>query len=683
MKKIPALLLTLVLLLTMMGMPASAEGNAMKFDKTANRVFEGETLQLVLVREGDPASGEVTYASSNTKVAAVDDQGVVSGLAKGQTTITATVKTEKKTYKAQLNVTVARKAESITVNTEKLPVFEPADERIAGLLEPREAEDEAGTFPVIVIPVKKSYDLKITVTPKDATSRRAVVTSDSPDVVSVRNGTLITGVAPGETIVTIANELSPEICTKYRVLAVQPLTRIALSLPEKQVAVGEQISVVPELIPADASIPDLIWSSADERIATVDEKGTVTGVARGNARINVTAVDGSNVRASISVRVIQKAEQVTLDKEEATVDTGRSVILKATVLPKNTDDKNVVWSSSDESVATVNKQGRVTAVSLGDCEIICTSAVNGSAVAKAVIHVQQPVTKISFNETPVIYAGEDGKVAWTVEPANASNPAVTLSSANPKALTVDPDGTIHGIAAGEAYVRAKSTDGSNRQAQIKVRVLQHVTGVHMKRKTAYVDVRETVAIHALLEPDNASNKNVAFSVDDESIAKVKGKGNRVSITGVSKGDTVVRAVTEDGGFETSIAVKIGDWDKALRLRGFTWNDKGDFALRVRNDSDLTITQITAEVRMFDPSPDADNAPIPINTRDGSHVVTAVWKKPLLPGEETSLKNPWRMINYKAPDNMDLTRGTVTIVSYQVEEDWIKTIRENHRQNEDW
>ncbi len=104
---------------------------------------------------------------------------------------------------------------------------------------------------------------------------------------------------------------------------------------------------------------------------------------------------------------------------------------------------------------------------------------------------------------------------------------------------------------------------------------------------------------------------------------------------------------------------------------------------MKNNSELTITEITAEIRMFDASPDAGNAPIPINTKDGSHVVKAVWRKTLLPGEETSLRNPWKMINYKAPADMDVTRGTVTILSYQIDDDWIKTIRERRRPFQDW
>lgn len=676
MKRIPALLLALALLLAIL--PASAEGNAMKFDKSVNRVFEGETLQTVLTLEGDPAGGELTYESSNPKVATVDGQGVVTGVSKGEAVITASSKTEKKTFRTQLNVTVARKASSVEVNTEKLPVYDAADEKVAGLLAP----DESG-LPVLVLPVKKSYTLRIAVLPKDASSRRVTLESSDPEIFRVRGRDTVTGVAPGEAVLTVANELSPEVRTQFRVLVIQPVTRVSLSLPAKTVAAGEQISVAAEVLPADASVPGLVWSSADESIATVDANGVVTGIARGNARIVAAATDGSNVRASVSVRVVQKAEQVTLDKTEVTVDVGRTAVLKASVLPKNTDDKKVVWSSSDESVATVSSQGRVTGKALGECEIICASAVNGEAVARATVHVQQPVKKVAFDGEISVYAGEEGRLSWTVSPADASDPSVTLSVGKPSVLAVDQDGTVRGLAAGETYVKAVANDGSNSWARVKVRVLQHVTGVHMKRHTAYIDVRETASVSAVLEPENASNKNLTWTVDDPAIAKVKGKGSRVSITGVSKGTTRVVGVTEDGGLETSIAVNIGDWDKALKLLGFDWDEKGRFAIRVRNNSDVTVTRITAEIWMFDASPDADNAPIPINQKDKSHVVKAVWKKALAPGEETTLKAPWQMVDYVAPADMDITRGTVFLVSYQVEDDWIKTIREKHRPFLDW
>ena len=88
---------------------AAAEGNILRFEKTANRVYAGETIQTVLTREGAPAGGELKYSSSSEKTATVDANGRVTGVSRGQATITATVKVEGRTYRAQMTVTVEKK----------------------------------------------------------------------------------------------------------------------------------------------------------------------------------------------------------------------------------------------------------------------------------------------------------------------------------------------------------------------------------------------------------------------------------------------------------------------------------------------------------------------------------------------------------------------------------------------
>ena len=129
-------------------------------------------------------------------------------------------------------------------------------------------------------------------------------------------------------------------------------------------------------------------------------------------------------------------------------------------------------------------------------------------------------------------------------------------------------------------------------------------------------------------------------------------------------------------------MKVGDWDHALQLKSFDWReDDGRFYLRVANKSSLHITRITAEISFYE-TESGDNNPIAVNTKDGSNTVTVVWKKPVDPGETTG-KDLWQMVNYQAPADMMKTRGVVTIVSYQIDDDWIKTIRKNNRQNSEW
>ena len=651
----------------------AAEGNALKFDRNVNVVFEGETLQTVLTREGEAAEGELTYASSNTKAATVDENGVVTGVAKGSTTITATVVNGSKTFRAQLSVAVARKAQSIDVDIAKLPLYESAGYIEAGLLKQLDDPEENALL-AVVIPLKKNYTVRANVLPRDATSRRVVVTSDDEEILRVR-GTTLTGLKPGETFLTIASDLSPEVNLRFRVLVLQPVSRIAITADAPSVAAGSTVALTASVLPEDASIPRILWESADERIATVDENGNVTGVKHGNARIVAYAADGSNVRSNISIKVTQSAQEITLDHPQLTVDVGRNAMLHATVLPRETDDKKVVWSSSDESVATVNAQGRVTGVSLGTCEITCASSATEGVQTVATVTVQQPVTKVTFAAAPLVYKGEPTKLEWTIEPANASNPALSFTSSNTRVLTVAEDGTVTGVSSGEAFVNAITTDGSNRRARVKVKVGAHVTGATMRRATAYIDKGENAFTGAVVEPKDAANINIIWSTADEHIAKispVRNQGNRVRITGVAEGEAVVSGVTEDGGFPVSIAVKIGDWDHALKLTD-AHVDGADIHLTVKNQSELNITSITAEVAVFD----ADGKPVPANSKDFSNVFKVVYKQPLDPDATTKDKY-WQTINFLLPDSPTVAEYVVTITEYQVDKDWIKVIREKHR-----
>lgn len=666
----------LILALLCIGTAGMAEGNSMLFDKSANTVFEGETLQTILNREGEPAGGTVSYQSSAPKIMTVDENGVVTGVKKGQATLTATVQGEKRAYTARLQINVAKKAETIEItNADKLPVYTAEDPLLEGLLEKRESEEE-NALPVLLIPIKKTVTVNSTVMPKDATNRK-IVTACEPDGLIKVNLKDLTGKTAGEGILTLANELSPEVRTTYRVLVIQPATRITLAASAANVAVGETVQLTANIEPEDAPIRGVVWSSGDEKIATVDENGVVTGIKRGNARIVATAKDGSNVRANISVKVVQKAEGVTLDKPEVTVDAGKNVLLKATITPTNTDDRSVTWTSSDESIATVNAQGRVSGLKLGDCQITCTSNSNGAVQAVAVVHVQQPVTKITFDPAPEIYVGESGKLTWTVEPADASNPAVKLTSTNKSVLSVDEDGTIHGLKHGETYVDAISTDGSNRKARLKIKVMQHVEGVSMIRQAAYIDVKESAHAGATIIPKTADNQLMTWESDDPSIVKVVADAKKagVTLTGLSLGKTTVRGTTVDGGFETSLKVHVGDFDHGLTIVSGKVDKYGWLTLRVRNDLEYPVNGIKVLVSVWD---NRDH-PVDVNTKDGSNGVDYVYNKTLQPGEIT--KDAYWTVDYFNPvtePNVDYYEAEIR--SYQIDHDWVKTVRRHDKYN---
>ena len=570
---------------------------------------------------------------------------------------------------------LAEEGDTVTLklNAGKLSVYAADDPYLNGL------NAGGGTLPVIVLSVKKSIQPQVIVTPKTVKNKKVTFSVDNEAIVRVK-GNNLTGLKTGETVLTIASVQDPAATLQYRIVVIQPVTRITLTAPAKNVAIGGTLKLEPAYTPANATMKRVAWTSSDRKIATVDENGVVTGVKRGNARITAIAADGSNVRANISVQVTQSAQMITLDKTELTIDAGRNAALKATVLPKDTNNKKVVWSSSDERVATVTAGGRVNAISLGDCEITCTSEEVGTMLAKAIVHVQQPVKKVTFGAAPAVYNGESAQLTWTVEPANATNPKLAFSSSNEKILTVSEDGVVTGVFGGEAVVNAVTTDGSKRQTKIKVKVLQHLTGAHMLRRVAYIDYGQTSSAGAVLEPEKAKNvnRNMTWESDNPSVASVKQNAktpNKVDITGVSYGDTTIYGTTEDGGFRTSLVVRVGDWENSLNWQKGNFDGRGNLRFIVKNVSNLNITSITLEMECFD----FDGKPQAVNTRNGSNVVKVVYNKSLAPGKATP-EDGWKLIDYDRDgvNQNGLAAIRVRIAEFQIDNDWVKLVRKNNR-----
>ena len=666
------LLATIMVCLTL---TAYAAGDGIAFDAGINTVVEGETLQTVLTREGDAASGELTFMSSDQKYATVDENGVVTGLKKGRVVITANVKTEKKNYKAQLKVTILRPVTSVTVNTAKLPVYAAADEKVAPYLSARDNAEE-NELPVLLLPVKKRIQLAVSAEPKDATNRNIQMTSSDEAVFTAIKGA-VTGVGPGEGILTIASESNPDITTRFRVLVVQPVTKLIIESSAPTVTVGEQVTVTAVASPDNATVKQVTWSSGDERIIKVDENGTVTGVKRGNGRIIATAADGSNIRANFNIKVVQNPESITLSAPEMTIDVGKTQAVRATVEPKDADNKKVVWTSSDENVATVSKDGRIKAITVGECTVTCTSEALGTVQASLTVHVQQPVKKIAFTaKKDYAFVGETTQLSWTVEPANATNQVLSFKSSKESILTVDENGLVTGVSSGKANVDAVTTDGSKRKARIQVQVGKHVSGVEMRRRHAYLDLGETATAGAVIEPKDAIDKRMTWESSDESIVTANGDTNeKMKLKGKNYGNAVVTGTTVDGGFQTSIPVTVGNYDKGIQFRELNYDKNAYFWLQVRNNTDVTITSIYATVEMYDAS-ESGKPELAINTKNGSNKVDLIWNGTLHPGETTGKSN-WKLANFRldSPHISD-TCGTVTIYKYIIDHDWEKYIRKS-------
>ena len=182
-------------------------------------------------------------------------------------------------------------------------------------------------------------------------------------------------------------------------------------------AAGATVQLTATVLPENASNKSVTWSSSNENVATVSATGLVTAVANGTATITATAADGSGKKATcaVTVNIPVPATSVTLNQTEATLTAaGATVQLTATVLPENASNKNVTWSSSNESVATVSETGLVTAVANGTATITATAADGTNKTATCVVTVYIPTgvetQTVSRRSTDNVYTPQGQRI---------------------------------------------------------------------------------------------------------------------------------------------------------------------------------------------------------------------------------------------------------------------------------
>ena len=664
-----ALSVMAVLILVLCSATALAATNTFAIERQVSTLFEGEDLQLTLKIAGTPESGTVTWTSSNTKVATVTEDGLVTGLTKGRSTITATCRTDRQTFRSTLDVTVQRAVTSVSLNETRLKVLSRDDEELDGLLqleENEESEENEAGMPVLVLTAGDQVSLTSIVEPESATNRKVILTSSDESVLRVYNMT-VTPKQAGECVLTVSSYLNPEVTKDYHVFVVQKVKSIKVTAPARSVAAGMQMRLSAAIAPDTATFQSVTWSSRNEKVATVSADGVVTGLARGQAEIRATATDGTNRYGSVLVTVTQMATAIELNEYATTVAVGYHKTLRATVLPTNANDKSVVWSSSDERICKVNSQGYLTPVKAGECTVTCRSKLDDMVQASCQVTVTQPVTRITFGQKNYSVL-VDGRVSldWSVEPSDVTNPDLTFTSSNTSIATVDENGVVTGHKRGDVYINAKAKDGSNRTNRTSVTVIQPVLGVHMRSDTVRVGVDESVTLSAVLEPENANNRNMTWSIDDEYYAVIRGTNTKPTVRGVHWGTTTAHGVTEDGGYEVDCTINVGNYDKALKIVDLYLQNNA-VKITVTNQSNMNVVRFYGIITCYD----IYNQPLPCTTTGVNSFECSYWDT-LYEGDSTK-HGRFNFTGYQQPVEQ-IGRVTMCLTDYTTDTGYSRNIK---------
>lgn len=243
------------------------------------------------------------------------------------------------------------------------------------------------------------------------------------------------------------------------------VTSVSLDQSSLELSVGDTHEFIATVLPENATNKEVIWSSSDESVLTVTD-GVITAIKEGKATVTVESKDGfksANCEVTVNKEPsIIHVSSVSLNETTLNMETGDRYTLLATVLPSDASDKSVNWSSSNESVATVNSKGKIAAVSAGQA-IITVTTTDGGLTASCTVNVTQkivPATGITLNyrELKLSVGGSESLVA-TVLPTNATNKEVIWLSTNEAVVTVDENGLVTAVGVGDAIIIVKTVDG--------------------------------------------------------------------------------------------------------------------------------------------------------------------------------------------------------------------------------
>ena len=206
------------------------------------------------------------------------------------------------------------------------------------------------------------------------------------------------------------------------------------------------------------------WTSSDESVATVDATGMVVAVSAGEADITASVTD-SEMSAVCKVTVKVAAKDITVpDNLDVKLNDGNETTVEATVSPADATDVKVSYASTDEAVATVDKDGKVQILQPGECDIVTTLTQEGKKVVEKKTHIKAfyEVEGITLDKTEGIFtAGNTVTLNATVLPEEiADETIVTWTSSDEKVATVDENGKVTAIAAGEATITANAGEKS-------------------------------------------------------------------------------------------------------------------------------------------------------------------------------------------------------------------------------
>lgn len=375
-----------------------------------------ETLQLVAaVGPSNVTNNSVYWESSNVEVATVNDEGLVTAVGSGATKITATA-ADGSGVTATCDITVASKpsivettidattAAHLDSSSESKVTF--VNDKVTVTITKESSSTKANNYiPSAYTETRVYSGQKLKISASNETVSSIVIHGTSSKGVNGISGTWNNASCTTdgyEVTLTPTNANSDVYCN---VSGTSSFSRISVYIGEVEVetiypdsinltssktsiSIGETAALSVSYSPNTTNVKNVSFSSSDDGVATVSNKGIVTGVSAGVATIKASAEGANSTKVEKTINIEVKTVAVTsvsLNQQSASVKAGKSITLVATILPSNATNKNITWSTSSSSIATVSN-GTVTGVAAGEVTITATTQ-DGNKTASCVVTV--------------------------------------------------------------------------------------------------------------------------------------------------------------------------------------------------------------------------------------------------------------------------------------------------------
>ena len=498
----------------------------------------------------------------NINVVEVSQQGVVTPKNAGSTIVYVTNK-KNTNVKAKCHVTV-----------------EPAEIKVDEIrLEPSSK----------VIEIGQKFTLTTIISPSNAENKTLTFTSSDPAVASVTENGEVSALAVGEAVITATSANGVKgTCN----VTVADESWVYLSDSEITLVVGDEKTLTATVTPEDAPDKTVTWTSSDPEVVSVDS-GKLTALKEGTAVITATAANGKSAQCKVTVEAEAVEFEITLTPSDQSITTkglmqDKTVHLYAQYIRKkdgkNHTPANLSWTSSDETIATVDSEGNVTAViehvdksgyENGKKVVITHTADDKEksyeiTVVKAMpvaVEIIEPLPEVN-GEKLKIYHGDTFTFSAKVYPDKANQAAKWMCGANGKIGF--EDGVFSADNVGIADIIAYAYDDINIRTTVWVEILPvDITSFTINAESLEMTVGAEATLSVDIQPSNASYKELTWSSSDESVATVDQHG---TVSAHAAGTAVITAVQPNNDLSVSCEVTVTEPDSAVKVGDYYYSD---------------------------------------------------------------------------------------------------------------